>query len=543
MTSQPATVRFLALLLFGVAFLGSIEPVRNYDYFWHLASGRWMIENGRLPERDPFALASDPQRWINYYWLFHVGLHLAYQVLGHAGMSILRALVVAALLTLVLLLASRRTGWPAALLLTALAWYGADHRLTIRPETVAIFFAVGLVWLVLPPLSWRKVVVSLALTALWVNLHPSALLGPFIAGISLLFALDHREEISRRAALLAGSVLALLVNPYGLAAVLAPLRLMRMIGERQFVNLEWLPSNPSDFPLLYILIGVGIALFVTSGQRRAELGSMALFVFFAFLAVRHLRNQGFFFATAPILLAPFVPRELAQRLKTLAASAAALIGAFLLADGLPIRIGIDESIFPVRAVSKLRETGIPGNLYNPDQFGGYLIWTFYPQRRVLTDGRNDLYQTFLREYDAALRDNRRWTALLAKYRIAIAVEEYRRTPIEVVDAETGARRWIPASLAYFPRERWALIGFDEVAMVLVRREAVVPERLRSVEYRYLFPEGGTVAGPASGIGAELERAMNEAGPDSRVVGRMVTAYQRMRRNEIGIAAPGSKFPF
>jgi hypothetical protein len=526
-------VGLIALVLSGVVFLGSIEPIRNYDYFWHLATGRWMVDSGRLPEQDPFGLASEPQPWINYFWLFQLALYAAHSIAGHAGMSMLRALVVASLLALVFLLSSRRTGWPAALLLTAIAWYGADHRLTVRPETMGTFFVVAEIWLVLPPIRWAKVLASLLLTVVWVNVHPSALLSPCIAVLGLLFAVEHREELRQRAALVAGSSIALLLSPYGLTGVLAPLRLMRMIGERQFVNLEWLPSRPGDFPLLYIVLASGIVLVLKSGKRRAELGSIALFGFFAFLAVRYLRNQGFFFASAPILLAPFFPREVSSHLKILAAGGAALIAAIMLAGRLPIRSGVDQTVFPVRAVDKLRESGIPGNIYNPDQFGGYLIWTFYPQRRVLTDGRNELYASFLREYDAALRNNRDWVRLLAKYRITIAVEEYRRSTLEVIDAATGARRSIPASLAYFPRDRWALISFDDAAMVLVRRDAVPPGRLRSLEYRVLIPDAGAVAGSSAAVRAELARAMAEAGPDSLVVRRLVEAYQRTRQKEFG----------
>jgi hypothetical protein len=143
--------------------------------------------------------------------------------------------------------------------------------------------------------------------------------------------------------------------------------------------------------------------------------------------------------------------------------------------------------FPVASVARLRQTRLPGNIYNPDQFGGFLIWSFYPERRPLTDGRNELYHQFIAEYAKARLDSRSWRALLRQYRIDLAVDEY-RGPIESVDAMTGKRRSIPASLAYFPRREWALVGYDDVSMVFARRGAFPQAQLERWEIRGVVPD-------------------------------------------------------
>src|SRR5205085_827120 len=68
-------------------------------------------------------------------------------------------------------------------------------------------------------------------------------------------------------------------------------------------------------------------------------------------------------------------------------------------------LGINEQRFPVRAVERLKATALEGHIYNADQFGGYLIWTFDGERRALTDGRNELYHAFIPEDAAAHRDS------------------------------------------------------------------------------------------------------------------------------------------
>jgi hypothetical protein len=201
---------------------------------------------------------------------------------------------------------------------------------------------------------------------------------------------------------------------------------------------------------------------------------------FAFLAVHHVRNQGLFFAAFPVLM----PRFEIRRAMAMIGAAAAIVLVALTADH---RLGIASERFPVRAIARLQATGLSGNIYNPDQFGGFLIWSFYPQRRVLTDGRNELHRTFIPEYAHARSDQRAWRALLAKYRIDLAVEEY-RPPLPVRDAVTGAQTTMPASLAYWPRADWALIAFDEAGMVFARRKAFAPGTIGKWEIQGVVPD-------------------------------------------------------
>jgi hypothetical protein len=233
--------------------------------------------------------------------------------------------------------------------------------------------------------------------------------------------------------------------------------------------------------LLYLCVaGCAIAFLV----RRREEGTWwraLLLAGFAFLAIRHVRNQGLFFVAFPVLM----PRFEIRRAIAMIGAAAAIALVALTADH---RLGVAPERFPVRAVARLQATGFPGNIYNPDQFGGFLIWSFFPERRVLTDGRNELHRTFIPEYARARGDQRAWRALLAKYRIDLAFDEY-RPPLPVRDAVTGAQKTMPASLAYWPRNDWALIAFDEAGMVFARRGAFAPEAIGKWEIREVVPDG------------------------------------------------------
>lgn len=461
---RPRLIALFAAVFVSLT-LASVATVRNYDLFWHLATGRWIAEHRALPASDPFTIASDRQEWINGEWLFEVAAYGAERVAGIEGLSWLRALLAGAIFTAAFAAARRSTETSTAFLLTAIAFAGAAPTLDLRPSSVAMLFVVA-------SLSVRSPVAHAIISALWINVHPSALLAPGITALS-----------TRRVVPVVASALALLLNPYGVAAILSPLRLLSFVSSGQFVNAEWLPSSVTIFPLLYVCIAGAAIVFIA---RRAEWWRVALFAGFAFLAIRHVRDQGLFYAAFPLLVAPLTS-GMSERMRRIAlvAGAAAIILVAVTSDH---RVGVAPERFPMNAVARLKESKLAGNIYNPDQFGGLLIWSFYPERRVLTDGRNELYRSYIPEYARSRSDQRAWRALLRKYRIDLAVDEYRE-PLQVLDSATGRRSEMPASLAYWPRNEWALIGFDEAGMVFARRAAFPTETIERLEIRGAVPDG------------------------------------------------------
>lgn len=483
--------RGLLLLLFVVLATLAVTPIRSYDFYWHLAAGRWIADQGALPATDPFSVSSDDVPWIDGEWLFQLVAWGVVALGGEAAISIARGLVVAAIVVLGVWFASREGGRGTALLLGAIGLWGANHRLTARPETVATLLAILALVILFRPLTRRAAVAYLAIVVVWINIHPSALLAPILAGLAGAGHLvdgtaGARAEWAKRWGLAAGAGLALLANPWGLEGVLAPLRLARLTGSGMFLNMEWSPSRFADFPLLFVVAPLLLVLLLASSERRALAPRTLVFAFLAFLAFRYVRNHGFFFAAIPLLAARAIPPRLPERLA--AVVAAAVVAVVVVTQG-GVGTGPDPMQFPVASVVRLRELGLRGNVYNPDQLGGYLIWSFYPERRAVTDGRNELHIGWITEYAKARGDSRAWNALVTKYGLTIAVEEYGRAPIEVIDGVTGERRRIPASLAYFPRETWALVAFDDVGLVFARRDAHDAALIAREEYRTLVPDG------------------------------------------------------
>src|SRR5438270_3172225 len=179
------TKRIAAAGFFVLAAIAAVAPIRSYDYFWHLTAGRWIVEHHAIPHFDPLTLASAHVPWINGEWLYEIVLDALHGIGGDAGISIMSAMLAAAIFAIGILVMSQDVG--AALLIAGVAFAGASDRLGVRPAAVAallIVIAIGL-------LSSRLRIVPLAiayacLTLVWINVHPSALLAPMLAFICIL---------------------------------------------------------------------------------------------------------------------------------------------------------------------------------------------------------------------------------------------------------------------------------------------------------------------------------------------------------------------
>jgi hypothetical protein len=263
-------------------------------------------------------------------------------------------------------------------------------------------------------------------------------------------------------------------------------------------------------------MGAVLLLFLIAPGKRTNAWRFAVFAILSAIAYRYVRNQGLYFAALPLLLPPLgkMPRR-----GSIVLAACALLPLVWVFQHDIHRIGIDDERFPIRAVAALRSYRLDGNIYNADQFGGLLEWTFYPARRALTDGRNELFSEFIAEDGAAHRDSRAWHALIAKYSAVLAVDEYQKR-IEVIDVASGQRRALPASLVRYRRRQWALVAFDDAAMVFARRDAFPAAQIAPIEFRFLVPDdpsvGYTTVQIRDAARTEIARARSQFG-DIRVV--------------------------
>jgi hypothetical protein len=533
-------VMIVAAALAG-AVLGLFE-IANTSIGWHLASGDWILQNRAFLRYDPFSFTSGGAPWIDHEWLFQVGASIAYSFGGSTALVVLRALGIAVLGAL-LFTVSLRSGLapPVALLLAIACVAGARGRYFVRPELVTLVITPAAVWLFLRRKQQRKAPWLVGLTALMVvgaNAHGGVLVvPPLLAGILVAEVLEmalrrcwHLESLLSGLGGIAVSVVALLVNPYGWRLFTVPFRLSRLVRLDHIPNPEWVSPSPAQSPILYAALMLSV---VVLGLRERRLGYWALWLMITLLALRHIRNVGLFFVLLPIAVAPALAtwRALApggegsahgrRRADLLAVTAVTvLVFSLVIAPRPGLGLGFAENYYPDAACTFLDSEGLPrSQLYNDVRFGGYLIHRYFPQRLVFQDDRNEIHEPLLRRIWEIFQasDVAAWTEMLAGYDADTALVRYHPS-IRVTDRfgnELGVRGF---SALWFPADTWALVYWDDVAMVFVRRDAFPAEWLEGLEYRVIRPDDlshlAAMVAADEGLRSEVARELRRAFQDN-----------------------------
>ena len=129
------------VFLMGFVFLLAHRPNWDIDIFWHIAAGKWIVENGRLPSTDIFAYTDPSRAWSSFQWLYEV---ITYELDSHIGFWAVRGLHTALFLgTFVAWFLFLRRYLPQKSLVIAfvmlLVALSLD-RLRVRPEAFNFFF-------------------------------------------------------------------------------------------------------------------------------------------------------------------------------------------------------------------------------------------------------------------------------------------------------------------------------------------------------------------------------------------------------------------
>jgi hypothetical protein len=548
MPTRPQRPPFLALLLALLAFAAVAGTVRlkAYDLFWHLASGEWILGHRALPRFDPFRFTSERVPWVDHEWLFQVVIASIERAGGLPALVIGLAILVVALAAL-LFREMRLAGAPpaAAVLAVVFAVLGMRGRFFLRPELASLAFLAVLLALLqhLRRTGSRKAAFLIPLlTVVWVNFHPGALIAPII---SAAYLLGDRLPGGRRSIPLgltllvpALAALALLANPYGAGVFTVPFGIAEALRGLPGVNPEWLPVWKA--PQVYFLAGVaallGLAAVAGVRTRRIDPATGLAALALTALACTAVRHQGLFFVGAAFFAGEALAdlsRSGWRERRFLAVTACVLAALWCVwppSRG-PLRprqgtfrpgLGLEPGRFPEKAVDDLeRRRGI-GNVYNDVAWGGYLLWRLYPPRQVFLDARNEVNPGLLHELAAARSSEPAWTALLDRYRIDAALVRYDDRPRPVLsppEVPGGPPRvdYHTSNALFFPRDRFALVYWDDAAMLFLRRTPARERALAGEEYRFVHPEdraavlAAAESDPAfrAAVLAEVERRLRE----------------------------------
>jgi hypothetical protein len=140
-------------------------------------------------------------------------------------------------------------------------------------------------------------------------------------------------------------------------------------------------------------------------------------------------------------------------------------------------------------VARERDALASLRLFNMYEWGGYLGWRLGPDGTVFGDGRY-LFLDLLGETSAALDSPEALSSFAERERLdGFLIRRFPQTvSTERVDKD-GSRRAFrrPWYWSFLPRARWALVYWDEQALVFVDRAKAPAPWLAAHEYRWLLP--------------------------------------------------------
>ncbi len=419
MSARRLAPVLVALATFALAVA---RPPADSDMYWHLASGRWMVDHGDILRTDVFSSTVAGQPYSVGEWLGEVLLYLAYAADGWVGIVLLRGALVA-VGAFFLTRAALRSGahlivaLPVvilALLLSTIVWTDRPHLFTL-----ALFPVLLDLLLASRAGRSRRLVAVVPLLLVWTDLH-----GGYALGLALvvLFAIDAVLRRSDARAFVTVAVLgglATLLDPgsLGLGAATA-----HAVAPPRFIVEELPPDvlTPAGFVFAIFILGT-LAVALRAG---GELIDALVIVPLLYLGLSAQRDMPYF----AMAVAPYLARRLPLAWPALGTAASRItvpratlrgaivgIAAIALLGVASVPTAPDESAYPTGALTALRAGS--GTLLNEYDWGGYLIWRA-PERPVFIDGRLFPYlPAVLADWNAAVRLGPSWRDVLERYRV------------------------------------------------------------------------------------------------------------------------------
>lgn len=419
------------VILAGVFIFVNTHPIRPHDFWWHMAVGREILEDGQIPQVDIYSYTAYGSPYPSYqvYWLMEITLYLIYQVGGAALVVFLQSLVITSTYFLVLLTCLHRANdWRVAAFGTAFAAALGLNDWNVRPQAITLVIGALILYLVEKIRSGSKpgwAIIFPLLMVIWVNSHGTFPLGIFFLSLwvgedvwNLIYtkykcrSVGDPRHVYFSGSILLVSSLACLINPNGIG-IIKYLRSMFGNSIVQDLVVEWAPPRLDSLGggLFFASLLLAIVIIVVS-HRRLTFSQLFGFLVLAFLACYTSRGIIWFgLIMAPIIteLTHAIWVRLKGDKKPQLSSygrteinwvflGVILVLAFItlpwFKEQLPMpetKAGLISSETPIQATEFLLENRPPGNLFHAMSFGSYLIWAAQPEYRVFVDGRIELY--------------------------------------------------------------------------------------------------------------------------------------------------------
>jgi hypothetical protein len=473
--APPAWLRPAILALFAILLMACFSTeVADSDTFWHLETGKYLVEHHRFPLPDPFSFTTylgTPQPGeetvrafnVTHEWLAQILMYLTYAAGGFGGLVLLRALLMTAFCGLVGLWTYRRcAGFYRALGAASVTGFIASYFTSDRPYQIT-YVLIAATILILESRRWMWLLPPMFL--FWANCHGGFFMGFVVLGSYCAESLWQRgrgkpEAGERRLwRVAAACVPAAFLNPNGFLAVWVLAAYHQ--SSLQNTLYEW--QKPALWPPTFLNLLLLGAVAVLVWQRwRSRAADWLLLGLFGAAYLAALRNTNLLGMVAPMLIASLVPWKRVLPAWTDWAAAVVLLGALAvpLARGRAFQLRDAEWKYPAGAADFLLAHHLTEPMFNPYDKGGYLMWRCWPGQRTFVDGRA-LNEGVYADYQRIAMYRPGARELLDRYGIQVVV-------MNAFEANSGTTYVLPLALADPAEKEWKMVFADAGGAVFLR---------------------------------------------------------------------------
>jgi hypothetical protein len=525
----------LAAFAIFLIFFTTFKITGDDDVFWHMATGRYVLETKSVPDKDIFGFVSEGTKWMPFEWGWDVITYTVYSISGFTGLSILRTLLILAVFWIFLLILRKfSVSDTVSIIFFIILAFAIIDRLSPRPHLMTyMFFSLVLYIIVSYRYSDRKnykILFFLPLIFLiWANTHMGIIAGIFIISVYIFcevviyffparFSSKEipalgKKELYRLIAIYAVSVLVMFINPNGVATYIYAYEHTKM---KMLVTVnEWMSPFGDNYSGNFVTVIYKIFLFsgiliLFYSYRKKDLFPAVLFLFFAPYSVRAMRftvdyvlilfvflvvTYNYFLTKIKNLkFILFVEKK--PHLKIILICLFLFLSYLVSDSSLYLKhmnyyrvtgIGINGEFIPVQMFQFIKENNIQEigeKPYNHFGTGGFFIWNF-PGKKNFIDSRN-LSDEIFYKYDTLMRKFPGFEKKFNDYGF-----DY------VIYLDPDFTHWEPARLermkegliiSYLTKsEDWKLIWWDDKSFLYVKNLPKFQDIISKYDYKYLTP--------------------------------------------------------
>lgn len=487
------------LFLFGfVAYYLFQWPIKAYDtdLWYHLNTGRYIIEHGTIPKDSYFSFITPPREWVDYFWLFQVLVYKIYTFSGYYGLVFLRAIIFLFVSFLILrimldtdkahqLSPYKRLSFFITFVFSLYLVFLLQRFIVIRPHILSFLF-IGL-FLYIIEIKPERTIFLPVLALLWVNIH--GIVYPVMLLIVLAYLAEFFIGRIRNKEKPTGEELRYIIplilciatvycTPHGSKLTWIPfiptgfashyineLKPMTFHDLFSFIIVNFIPNDNTIFNILFLIICCAIVAAIFDKRRR--ISHFILCAGGMVLLTKGIRFQfDFILLAIPVLRYLFSLKiHLFERTIVIRVLSIFLMAGLMLMPVLVIKETFKNmSRFPFAIANLphgittfLNKVDGSGNVLNFPNNGGYLQWELYPRYKIFMD--MEVPFLFTNE-DMFLAKN----VFLNRTFLDKVIKQYNPSFISVPFQFAGFRDIIK----HYPR--YTIVFFDDMEVLYIQRD-------------------------------------------------------------------------